>query len=327
MADHIETIGFGETYTTIQGWENARDGILAGREIGELKDENFDEAPVIDGSTTTSDNYLWLRAQSGADFDHTDGTGARIISTGLSAKRIQVALLDDYTRFGGSEGSNSGAVGVKVATSSGYVQAVKPKSASGIELYQLSIFQLRSGLDAQAIGVYDDDAADALAVNCLIYDLADGGGTGDVYGFRSTTQSHLTCQHCTVHNVVGSDDAYAYVNLHVYNSYGGGVSGTGTVKAFGTTVGDNDADDDGTAPGEASLHNLAAADQFVSIVGGSENYHLDSASDLIGAASGTADVTFDIDGAISGDRYDIGGDEYAAAGGNRRRRALIVGAA
>jgi hypothetical protein len=62
-------IGTGETYTTIQGWENAIDGVLTEAEIGNCKGEAFTENVDVQGSTTTASYYIEIRGKSGSRHD------------------------------------------------------------------------------------------------------------------------------------------------------------------------------------------------------------------------------------------------------------------
>ena len=62
-------VGTGETYTTIQAWEDAITGVLTEAEIANCKGEAFSENVDIEGSTTTASYYIEVRGKSGARHD------------------------------------------------------------------------------------------------------------------------------------------------------------------------------------------------------------------------------------------------------------------
>jgi hypothetical protein len=68
---------------------------------------------------------------------------------------------------------------------------------------------------------------------------------------------------------------------------------------------------DSTAPGGSSQTGRSAADQFVSITSGSENFHLKSGADAINMGQNQSLLfSDDIDGQIRSGAWDIGADEY-----------------
>ena len=98
---HTETIGTAQTYTTIQGWEDGRDGVLTEIEKGQCLGEAFDEDVTIDGSTTASDKYMWLTSVAGAEHD---GRANEVSSAGNAriegnANVGKVYSQDEYFRI------------------------------------------------------------------------------------------------------------------------------------------------------------------------------------------------------------------------------------
>ena len=103
---------------------------------------------------------------------------------------------------------------------------------------------------------------------------------------------------------------------------------SGTAGDFLASTQSYNLSSDATASGTGSLTNKAAADQFVSVVVGSEDLHLKSGADAIDAGTdlGTTPtgVNIDIDGRdrdAQGDTWDMGADEFVIVGG----RQLING--
>jgi len=94
----IESIGASKDYATVSAWKVAHDGedlTTGGADgdgiiyIGELYDSIVSTAllylnEVGAGTVTSATQYRWLRAASGAYYDPTDGTGAKLRNTGGS---------------------------------------------------------------------------------------------------------------------------------------------------------------------------------------------------------------------------------------------------
>ena len=122
-----------------------------------------------------------------------------------------------------------------------------------------------------------------------------GVGT-DQGGSRNNSGSVFVIKNTTVH--VTSGNAY---------HFGGGLG-------VGSSAGsDFNASSDLTAPGTTVLTSVVQADQFVSLTGGSEDFHIKSGANLIDAGTDLgATANVDIDGRdrdAMGDVWDIGADE------------------
>jgi len=94
------------------------------------------------------------------------------------------------------------------------------------------------------------------------------------------------------------------------------------------TGSDYNASSDTSAPGANSIHSITASTEFVSVTGGSEDFHLAFGSTLltdgVGPSSDASVPTTDIDGDTrSGTTCDIGFDEYVAAGGGGNGYSVI----
>lgn len=333
MGDVTSTIGTTDRhYSTMQAWEDAKDGDLEAvttRQIGECYDDTaFDEQITIDGSTTTSDYYMWLRAASGEEFDHTDSSGARNVSVAKSDGRSQITLKDNYHRLGGSEGASTGSIGTKFQTSftgAGCI-AIQVRHATNCPVSQIVVYETFGG--STTYGFVDTGTTSGIVVrNCLVYNLYHTSA-GDAYPFSGP---NTTYYNCVVYDVVSDgDDAYGFQGTVCYNCYAGNIgggTGSGDKQSYINVTGDyNAADDTFSSIFTNNLQNKAGGDQFVSVAGGSEDFHLKTGADLIDAGNDGYSNEFDIDGAVAGTRDDMGIHEFVAVVvGNRRRRLLLAG--
>jgi hypothetical protein len=90
----------------------------------------------------------------------------------------------------------------------------------------------------------------------------------------------------------------------------------------------NNLSDDATAPGVDSLINQTDTNIFVSVTGGSEDFHLKAGSNAIDAGTTLTLFTTDIDAESrpQGSAWDIGADELVAAPAatGARRRGIMI---
>jgi hypothetical protein len=312
-------------YSTVAAWEAATDGVAdlvtaQVRHIGEMQNENFAESDIdIDGCTTTNASYYrWLRAASGHEFNHVTALaagvdpGARMVVTGSAAAKI-LDVEEDYARVGGSEGASSGSIGFKLQTSSAAnIVMASPPATTGIECHQCVVFESSCSGAGQFRGFYVPGGE---FYNCLAVDLVHTGAGQDVQGFNLTS---ATAYNCVAYGIdaTAADDARGFESGTAYNCYAGGVTAGDTAFAFGTLNTDDYCAADDTTPDGANSHDsIAATDCFVSVTGGSEDFHLKSGSSLIDEGTTTGTNGYDIDGSVAGDRLDIGIHEYEAPGG------------
>ncbi len=94
MAENIQTIGAtSRDFATINAWEAATDVDLTASpdeiEVGQcFADADFSENVVIAGATTDANNFRWLRAASGQEYDPITDTGV-VVTAALVVFRIQ----------------------------------------------------------------------------------------------------------------------------------------------------------------------------------------------------------------------------------------------
>lgn len=286
------------SYTTIQSWEDDREGNLVSddrREVGvAYNDGPFYETVRIDGSTTDSDHYMQLRVADGHRHNGTAGTGA--ILDGEDTRIYGIQLQDDYTCIEGLEIKNfRGANGAA---------AIEVEDAANVLLSQLLIHDFASP-ENSVVGIKGSDNSEFTARNCIIFN-------GDTAGIRITQSSGTaTVQNCTVFGMDGrgiyEDDGI----LTVTNTISMGNSQEDFDIVYGQQSYNLSSDD--TAQGAGSLANKLAADQFVSITAEAENLHLKEGSDAIDAADDlSAEFSNDIDDEArpAGPAWDMGADEY-----------------
>lgn len=124
-------IGFGETYTTIQGWENGNSASPTEPWIGELKNEEFPENVLFNGVATSSANYIELRPAAGLEHRgisslkrFADGLDPTPLIVGQSSGHV-IQISDQHVRLTDIEvymnGSVAGAFhGVLVQSTGGF---------------------------------------------------------------------------------------------------------------------------------------------------------------------------------------------------------------
>jgi hypothetical protein len=152
----------------------------------------------------------------------------------------------------------------------------------------------------------------AIVRNCIIY----GNKHRGINGNNATS---VEISNCTVYGFAGASDGIVVnANATVKDVFCGGF----TAECFDTSgtapAGSNNASTDSTADIDytASLVDLVAADQFVSLTGGSEDFHLKAGTSLNAAGTPLGAVPTDIVGTTrDGSTPDIGAFEFIALTG------------
>lgn len=164
-----ETIGTGETYTTIQSWEDSLGvSLLSEPEIGECKGENFSESPTFSGPSTSATNYMLLRPVSGYEHDGranaVSGKGnARITVTG------NVTIQTSYFRMQFMEVLSSG-------TSAGDARVRINASAVGVYLDHNIIHNDGGSTNSGNNGILlSDSGCQAYVYRNIIYGMGASG--------------------------------------------------------------------------------------------------------------------------------------------------------
>ena len=353
MPTITKSIGtIGRDYSTITAWEADLDnGALyaSGDDaVGETyNDSAFDESVTIDGGGTVGLASVTLTVAAGERHDGTAGTGARIVRSSLSAevltfgantltKALQWLELDLSSAAASSRQAyllarhNAGISRVTQALMHGAASVqslaamyyVRLRALSGTTINNSIIYDTSETFTGSGgeRAVVENDGNAIEVYNVTINDANNANSNGTMLGVKTPAGS-------TVKNTVATD-----------------ITGTSSGSCFSAagTVSHN-ASSDATASGTGSLTSITTADQFVSIVAGSEDLHLKSGADVIDAGTdlGTTPtgVNIDIDGRdrdAEADTWDIGADEFVDAGGggaavpqsiiHRRKRAAVLSA-
>jgi len=320
FAETVSTINkTGEDYNTITLWEDAVDGDLVTatsqptahvyNDDGDLNDGLI----VVDGSTTNSSYYMKITAPSGERHNGTFGSGATITYTSSLINQTMIVLKDNYIIFEwitisgmtaddwttnyfiGIGGSNNnitirynliGNTNLSSTKSIGYCIGLGPfEAATNIFIYRNIIANVAannvSGIFLGATG----NTTSAFVYNNTVYNTDNGTGTDT--GITCADES-FTCSNNLV-NDCGTDFTFGASTTHDYN-----------------------AASDSTADSEANNINTISDADFIS----SSNFHLATGSDAIdvGYDFGSP-YNVDIDGTTVTGTWDIGADEYVAAGG------------
>lgn len=321
---HTETIGTGETYTTIQGWENGRNGELSEIEKGQCKAESFAENVTIAGSTTAADKYMHLT--SVVDSEH-DGRAHEVSDAGNS--RIEdtssnhlINVQDEYFRISWME--------LKGPGNNNELAIYYTGVGAGIQYVHHCIIHNNHACSWGGIGVFLQDTSTPYAIYRNI-----------VYGWYS----------CGIRGAYGDVDAY---NNTVYECNSGDTAGTaglelstaGTIVAknngafdnlqadleFNGGTLDNNASSDST--GDNDLDDLTTGDQFVNATTTWANTDLclksaadlvDAGSDLSGTGYEEIDESIDNRGVSISGTWDVGACEYVSAGGAIAPTAALYG--
>jgi len=294
-------------------------------------DAVFDEKLSLDGGGGTQLSSVKITVAEGERHDGTPGTGARIVSTSsgpvIDIARTGFAYKIEWLEItqSGFDPSTTQNYGIKFGQDDDPV-------ISNVLIYGL-VGSTNSGRTAIGIGKGGSRALPQIT-NCMVF--GNGGGTSDASGGIGINMSAhnnavgILC--CTVHDHadVGAYGGLGIVatNLDVRNCIStdndnGDFSGTYDTEDYNLSS-------DDTAVGTDN-DDKASGDQFVSN-SSSYNLHLKSGAYAIdrGTDLGTnpTGVNFDIDNRdrdAEDDTWDIGADEFVAAGGILNRFSSMAG--
>ena len=316
MADkYIKPSGQGGDYTTLAAWEAQNLDLVTATAIenaiidGDWTGITDSTATSINGWTTNASYYINIYTTAAARHSGKwDSTKYRLSITGQYDTAID--NYADYVYITGLQISGSHALWARYGINSASTGA---STKFGIDKCIIVNFG--------GTGAYGIQVADAAGYirNTIIY----GSTNSFYYGiyFSSVNAGTWVLNNVTVYNCS---------NKGIYPRYGSGhsiencVSMAGTQDFnydFGGTGSiNNNVSSDATADdagGIGHLINKTASNQFVSLTGGSEDFHVkDTAADIYNTGKDLSGVfTDDIDGGTRSGTWDIGADEYVAAGG------------
>lgn len=302
-------------YSTVTAWEADWDNgaLYASGDTARglmYADSVFSSEYVeFNGGATVGLASKQLLAADGERHDGTAGTGVQMASTTL---RVDTApMIIDGIEINGSSSSFQGMI------------AARGNSTNGLIVTRCLV---HGGGASNVSGMILRDARRLDVLNTIVYGgsskgVSLGGGFG-----RYARASNVTVYDCTIG--IASNDATGVIVSNVIST-GNSVADYAVAAPVNADYQYN-LSSDATASGTGSLTSKTAANQFVSIVGGSEDLHLKTGADAIDAGTdlGTTPtgVNIDIDGRdrdLQGDTWDMGADEYVAAGGGGGEGAAV----
>lgn len=321
MAVITKTIGTaGRDYSTITSWEADLDDfstVYSNNDdaVGECyADSDFSEQAVINGGGTsmTGLNSITLTVATSDRHDGTAGTGVKMVNNSAlsvySDKNINISWLE-MNQSGTTYGSTFSMIYIH---NNSYYQ-------------KISNMLLHDVTGASSIYPLHVKYGHPTLANNIVYNVTHTGPYRG-YGINASTLRESHVYNNTVYNIQGTHPSAAY-NFGINVSYNYNIKNNISVEVgsavysgcFGqaaTSNTSNNMSSDTTAPGSDSLTEVTTANQFVSIVAGSEDLHLASGSEAVGAGVnlGSSDpvVQYDIDGAYRGTVWDMGADQTPA---------------
>jgi len=322
----------GRDYNTITAWEADLDNsnIYGGgaRARGECyNDSVFDESVTIDGGGIVGLDGVTLTVAEGERHDGTAGSGARIINT--SSTLISSPSSSPPFKIEDLELNNNGSGKKCVSlTQSSHVSMKRVAK-------RLLIHNVYNTLNDNVYAVYITRGASIL--NSIIYNITNATTITDKYsvGIYSAIVPYASVyiNNNTIYNIIRDSNGNGYgiyigssTNFKVNNNISVDIVGTTTgsklAYKYTTATSSNNLSSDDTADdagGTGHLINKSSANQFVSIVSGSEDLHLKAGADAIdaGVDLGTTPtgVNIDINGYdrdANGVVWDIGAHEYVS---------------
>jgi hypothetical protein len=291
----------GGDYSSLAAWNAGRQGDLTVRDtIEQAECYGFVDTSACDiGSSWVTDATRYVRVYAPASERHQGVWNEAKYVLQVSVEFGQPLVIGtEFARVEGLQVRNTH------ANAAGAVR-IHNLTASGDVRFEKMILRA-SATYGFSQGILTAGDPDVLIRNCIIYDAG--------HGVRETSNAGVSVliENCTiVSNGTASsrgiyrngDGTLAARNCYCGNAAVADYDGTMTL----TTCASSD------ATGTSGLRNIAVSHSagalFVNVTSGSENFHLQSSSPLIGAGTNlAASFTDDIDGQTRS-RWDIGADE------------------
>jgi hypothetical protein len=296
-------------YTSLSNWEAGRQAdLVAGDliEIAECYSMTDTTQCIILGWTTGVNNYPKIYTPTSERHDGKWNAAKYILDTGAAQNTGTIYVRQDYVRIDGIQ------IEVDCSGESSGIFWGAYEGPTGTRISN-SIFRGVNGTNSGSYGIFNTVygvSSPATIWNCLAYDF---GGSGIVANHADSRIYNCTVIDCNTSN----------------NGYRGGLGMDGNsavVKnclAKGNLIKDlyQGAGSDYNASGDASAAGAHSHTNhtFTFVLEASDDFHLAStdvgAIDLGVADPGSGLFSDDIDGVVRGATWDIGADEYVAAGG------------
>jgi len=267
-------------------------------------DSAFDE--FLDGLSSTPASWT-IKPADGEGHDGTAGTGVRIVQS--SSAGFHLCDSTSPVVFDQIEMDHNGGIPPGGNNTTG--------TAAGNRVSRLIVHGADGGAVSDPIAIRNW-FSHARIFACIVYDTLGRATNWGAIQIDSTSGDIEVEGNTVSHSKLKS---YRFGTLTgafvVKNNVGFGAT-TADFDGAGSATAATNASGDATAPGAGSITSITAADEFASVVGGSEDYHLVSDSQLIGAGTdlGTTPtgINVDIDGETRSS-WDIGADEYSVGNG------------
>lgn len=344
MATVTKSIGTSSRdYSTMTAWEADLDDTniyTSGDDaVGECYNDSIFNYPytsqlTVNGGTTVGLGSITLTVAESERHDGTYGTGATITGDGTSSKELiqintnntTVEWLSIFIEGIGNYGAGVGIQYVLNAVGGGYTSGhvcrynvMKSDGVARAFANSVALLWLQSqGAAAYGNIIYNHKNSNFSSGSNGIYSNYGGYGV-DIFNntVHNCTQGYQTSSSTvSLKNNIATENHPAAFGF----SMNAGSANSNNMSS------DNTADDIG---GDDTIVGVVTANQFVSIVSGSEDLHLGTSSDAIGAGidlGTTPDgVQYDIDNELRSEPWSIGADHLAAAGGHTRRTLLGIG--
>ena len=315
MATVTKSIGTtARDYSTITLWEADLDdaAIYSASDdaVGECyNDATFDEAVSFNGGGTIGLNSAIITVPEGERHNGVAGTGARVVLTSDKGREI---ILNNAVGI-----SAEAAVEWLELDSGGFACNGGGSGHHEKSWRNMIVHGVKGGIKASG---FNRDDRNQECLNCIVYDIENNNYNRHAHGIRSVKTIH----NCTVFDVSttgtnGTEDATGIETTGTAsNCVVCDIVAVDTAEDFDVTTESYNASSDTTAAGTGSITSITTADQFVSIVGGSEDLHLKEGSSCIGAGTDLVDtptgVKTDINGAnrdsLAATVWDIGAHQY-----------------
>ncbi len=297
-------------YSTIQGWEDAKDGDLVTQDSTRkgvcYDDSDFNELVDIDGSTTSDSTFMWLTVVGASRNDGTAYNGAVIDYSGASHGNgvDAIDVIDPWTR-------------VDWLIIRDWVTA---GNADGISIEAADChFKYMIIADGSGSGFISSGGDNSIVDNSIVHDM----GIDGFQGGAGTTD--MTWRNCTAYN--NGQDGFDGIDTGNPDNIALNCLSIDNTTDYSNVDAAAGADFNGSGDTSASVftnndQNMVATTEFVSVTGGSEDLHIKTGATSIDAGNTIAAITDDIDGDSrpQGSAYDYGVDELVVVG----TREIIV---
>lgn len=291
-------------YDSLNLWEDAVDGVLTEIQTAERHATGTTADTTvcfIDGSTTDATKYMSVTV-------HTDHRHAGVFSTSkayMNPWGCSLYLNDNYTRVSGLQFTSTRSNDCILRSDSG----------TNLLIEECIIHQPgeETGIKLPGWGV------SVTVRNCVIV----GAGSASPYGVYADLwdTGSLVIENCTIANFNVGIRLQARVTAIIKNTYSGGCATSDYTKdASATWTFTTCASSDSTSRSGVTAsvaYSTSSGAYFTNVTSGSEDLHIGASSSLVNAGTDLSSTfTKDIDGVTRSGTWDIGADEYVAAGGS-----------